>query len=63
MSDDPDTGATIVLHLTIRGDEPIQGSVDSGDGSPPCQFVGWVQLMSAVNLLKLAHLPSGFDPA
>jgi hypothetical protein len=46
---------TAVLVLRLRLDEePLSGSIESGDGSPPVSFRGWIGFMSAINGLRTA---------
>jgi hypothetical protein len=44
----------LVLELTIADGEPLSGTVGSAGGEPPLAFHGWIDLMSAIRLLRAA---------
>jgi hypothetical protein len=65
MVTEPEPGPTdstdLVLRLTLHRAEPLQGSLQSEDGTPACSFNGWMQFMGTLNELRRAHAPAIFD--
>lgn len=48
----------LVVRLTVSSGDPINGTVALGDGTAPCPFHGWIQLMAVVDELRLGGRPA-----